>query len=111
MLKKTAIVSNHTPQRISDCCCRFSRNCGRRCHASASIPNIANGKSHTIWPPRGSLKRRNRPGLPVLNIPPLPPPPPPLPPLPPFPNPCGGPPLPPVPAGGKPPGNVPVPPP
>src|SRR5579884_507956 len=67
------IVSSHMPQRTSDCCCRSCWKRGRRCQARASIPQSASGSSHAICPASGSLKRRNRLGVPVPKNPPKPP--------------------------------------
>src|SRR5205085_3028499 len=47
-----------------------------RCQARAIIPRIASGRSQTIWPPSGSVKRRNGLAVPVSKSPPGPPAPP-----------------------------------
>src|SRR5260370_35495577 len=70
------IVSSHVPQRTSDCCCRSLCRRGRRCQARARIPKSASGRSQTICPARGWVKRRSGPGVPISKIPPATPGPP-----------------------------------
>src|ERR1700694_1937083 len=67
------IVSSHIPQNTSDCCCGSSWKRRRRCQARASIPRIASGRSQTICPPSGSVKRRSGPEFPRSKSPPAPP--------------------------------------
>src|SRR5690348_9728028 len=68
------IVSSHVPQSTSDCCCRFLCKRGRCCQARAIMPKRANGKSQTICPARGWVKRRSGPAVPISKIPPAGPP-------------------------------------
>src|SRR2546423_15665779 len=70
------MVSSHMPQNTSDCCCRSLCRRERRCQASAIIPRSASGKSQTICPPSGWVKRRSGPGVPISKSPPTPPGPP-----------------------------------
>src|SRR5438128_10177419 len=67
------MVSSHMPQNTIDCCFRSLWKRGLRCQARARIPKSAIGKSQTICPPSGSLKRRKGRGPPVSKSPPNPP--------------------------------------
>src|SRR5258708_12290898 len=70
------IGSSYMHQRTSDCCCRSLCRRGRRCQARARIPKSASGRSQTICPARGWVKRRSGPGVPISKIPPATPGPP-----------------------------------